>query len=95
MTLVKADMTKEDGTEYEYKDRRQELVFIGHRMNKDAIQSLLDSCLLTDEEFALGPEKWKEMFAEYDQLSYELPDEEEEEEDEDEDGMDTEENESN
>ena len=52
-------------------------------MNKDAIQSLLDSCLLTDEEFALGPEKWKEVFAEFDQLSFEIPDEEEEEEDED------------
>ena len=51
-------------------------------MNKDAIQTLLDSCLLTDEEFALGPEKWQEVFAEFDQLSYELPDEEDEEEEE-------------
>merc|ERR1711976_255625 len=83
MNVVKADMMKEDGTEYEYKDRRQEIVFIGHRMNKEAIQNLLDSCLLTDEEFALGPEKWKEVFAEFDQLSYELPDEEEEEDEED------------
>merc|ERR1712178_649681 len=33
------DLVKEDGTEYEYKDRRQEIVFIGHRMNKDAIQN--------------------------------------------------------
>ena len=52
-------------------------------MNKDAIQNLLDSCLLTDEEFALGPEKWKEMFAEY-QIFDDLPEEEDEEEDEEE-----------
>ena len=63
-------------------------MFIGHRMNKDAIQNLLDSCLLTDEEFALGPEKWQEVFAEFDQLNYELPEEEEEEDDEDEEDMD-------
>merc|ERR1712178_389779 len=84
MNLVRADMVKQDGTEYEYKDRRQEIVFIGHKMNKDAIQNLLDSCLLTDEEFALGPEKWKEVFAEFDQLSYEIQDEEEENEEGDE-----------
>ena len=45
-------------------------------MNREAIENLLDSCLLTDEEFALGPEKWREVFAEFDQLSYELSDEE-------------------
>jgi len=85
MELVKADMVKEDGTEYEYKDRRQEIVFIGHRMNKDAIQNLLDSCLLTDEEFALGPDNWKKEFAEFDQLNYELPEEDDEEEEDEED----------
>ena len=48
-------------------------------MNRDAIEDVLDSCLLTDEELALGPDKWKEMFAEFDQLSYEITDEDWEE----------------
>merc|ERR1712117_241891 len=82
MGLIKADMVAPDGTEYEYKDRRQEIVFIGHKMNVDAIKNLLDSCLLTDEEFALGPEKWKEVFAEFNELNFEIQDEEEEEGDE-------------
>merc|ERR1711878_125919 len=52
---VLKDMIKPDGEEWEYKDRRQEIVFIGHGMKKDVIQELLDSCLLTDKEMAMGP----------------------------------------
>lgn len=41
-----------------YGDRRQELVFIGVGMDSAEITNWLESCLLTDEEFAQGPEAW-------------------------------------
>eukprot|EP00093_Oithona_nana_P011788 11788.XXX_396472_395931_1 [CDS] Oithona nana genome sequencing. len=82
--LVREDMQDENGVEYEYKDRRQEIVFIGHGMKRDVIQSLLDDCLLTDEEMTLGPEMWKETMEEFDNINLELEDEEEEEEEDEE-----------
>jgi len=85
--LVLKDMKNEAGEFYEYKDRRQEIVFIGHGMKRDNIQELLDKCLLTDEEFALGPEKWKESFGHLDEINLNREDNDEdgeEEEDEDE-----------
>merc|ERR1712241_6656 len=72
--LVRSDMETPVGEEYKYKDRRQEIVFIGHRMNRVAIQSILDSCLLTDEEMALGPDQWRETLAHLDTIQLELPD---------------------
>tara|TARA_A100001015_G_scaffold184145_1_gene204880 strand:- start:71 stop:1273 length:1203 start_codon:yes stop_codon:yes gene_type:complete len=42
-----------------YGDRRQELVFIGTDIDKADIQNRLEACLLTDDEFKLGPDVWK------------------------------------
>ncbi|MDR5752035.1 MULTISPECIES: GTP-binding protein [unclassified Caballeronia] len=42
-------------------DRRQELVLIGIDLDKHAWHDKFDACLLTDEEWALGPEGWKQF----------------------------------
>merc|ERR1712038_118488 len=81
------------GEQYEYRDRRQEIVFIGRSIKESAIQELLDSCILTDEEMALGPTKWKETMETEDSITLDFDggaingvfEEEEEEEDEDDD----------
>ena len=61
--LVMVDMKDEAGDIYEYKDRRQEIVIIGHRMKRDNIQGLLDKCLLTDEEMAARVRRKQELLA--------------------------------
>ncbi|WP_434420167.1 GTP-binding protein [Nannocystis pusilla] len=40
-------------------DRRQELVFIGQRLDEARLRAALDSCLLTPAEFAAGPMTWR------------------------------------
>ena len=40
---------------------KQELVLIGLDMDKDGLTSMLDACLLTDDELALGEEGWKQL----------------------------------
>ncbi|MEE2642622.1 MAG: zinc metallochaperone GTPase ZigA [Planctomycetota bacterium] len=47
--------------EGEHGDRHQELVFIGQGIKQEQMEVLLDQCLLTDEEFAAGPEAWSKM----------------------------------
>jgi G3E family GTPase len=43
-------------------DRRQELVIIGLQLNQELVESILQKCLLTDEELAYGPDKWTELW---------------------------------
>ena len=41
-----------------YGDRRQELVIIGQHLDELQLRSVLDDCLLTEEELAAGPSVW-------------------------------------
>lgn len=43
-----------------YGDRRQEIVLIGVGLDRPKLELMLNSALLTDEEFAAGPEVWKD-----------------------------------
>ena len=43
---------------HEYGDRQQELIFIGQNLDQDHVTRVLESCLLTDEEYELGPGSW-------------------------------------
>ncbi|RDU98513.1 GTP-binding protein [Trinickia dinghuensis] len=42
-------------------DRRQELVLIGVALDAERWRAKFDACLLTDEEYALGPQGWARM----------------------------------
>merc|ERR1712083_1089355 len=78
--LVYQDMKQANGEEWKYADRRQELVFIGQGLKHDAIQKILDKCLLNDEEM----EMWAEAFADVDKIQLTLDDGGDEEEGEEE-----------
>lgn len=45
----------------EHGDRHQELVFIGQGLDRERVESILDRCLLTDDEFVQGPSAWLEL----------------------------------
>merc|ERR1712088_1108428 len=83
---VMKDIKKEDGEEWEYKDRRQEIVFIGHGMKADVIRKLLDDCLLTEEEMEMGPLMWKMTMKKYDKYNFVLEDDLDSSESEDSEG---------
>lgn len=42
-------------------DKRQELVFIGQGLDKEAIVAALNSCLLSDSEMQLGEKNWRKL----------------------------------
>ncbi len=45
----------------EHGDRHQQVVFIGQGMEQLRIENILDECLLTDAEFAQGPDAWAQF----------------------------------
>ncbi|WP_030340407.1 CobW family GTP-binding protein [Streptomyces sp. NRRL S-1022] len=52
----------------EHGDRCQHLVFTSPGLDRSGIEQLLDSCLLTDAEYAAGPEGWRRLPAAFDSL---------------------------
>ncbi|MFD3513668.1 CobW family GTP-binding protein [Streptomyces sp. NPDC058657] len=52
----------------EHGDCCQHLVFTSPGLDRDGLEHLLDSCLLTDAEYASGPEAWKRLPAAFDSL---------------------------
>ena len=54
-------MAEKEGWDKEFSDRRQELVIIGIKHNEDEIRAALDECIVTDEEFELGLDGWKQL----------------------------------
>lgn len=52
----------------EHGDRCQHLVFVSPGLDRDGLTGLLESCLLTDEEYQAGREAWKNLPAAFDAL---------------------------
>ncbi|MFD5193801.1 CobW family GTP-binding protein [Streptomyces sp. NPDC058357] len=50
----------------EHGDRCQHLVFTSPGLDRDGLARLLESCLLTDAEYAAGPEVWRRLPAPFD-----------------------------
>ncbi|MBI0294723.1 GTP-binding protein [Streptomyces sp. PRKS01-29] len=49
-------------------DRCQYLTFTSPGLDRDGLVALLDSCLLTDAEYAAGPDGWKKLSHAFDEL---------------------------
>ncbi|MFF9122794.1 CobW family GTP-binding protein [Streptomyces sp. NPDC014889] len=52
----------------EHGDRCQHLVFTSPGLDRDGLERLLESCLLTDAEYAAGREAWKGLASAFDTL---------------------------
>ncbi|MEU3753452.1 GTP-binding protein [Streptomyces olivoreticuli] len=52
----------------EHGDRAQYLTFTSPGLDGEALASLLESCLLTDAEFAAGPDTWRCLSGAFDEL---------------------------
>ncbi|MEV7376655.1 GTP-binding protein [Streptomyces sp. NPDC090301] len=52
----------------EHGDCCQHLVFTSPGLDRDGLERLLESCLLTDEEYAAGPDGWRHLPAAFDSL---------------------------
>ncbi|MET9643884.1 GTP-binding protein [Streptomyces syringium] len=52
----------------EHGDRTQHLTFTSPGLDADGLTSLLESCLLTDAEYAAGPEEWRRLSHAFDEL---------------------------
>ncbi|WP_063734492.1 GTP-binding protein [Streptomyces sp. RTd22] len=52
----------------EHGDRCQHLTFTSPGLDRDGLLALLDSCLLTDDEYAAGPDGWKHLPHAFDDL---------------------------
>ena len=46
----------------------QKIVFIGKDLNHEQIQTLLDQCLLTNEEMNMGPNMWQDACNDYNDI---------------------------
>ncbi|RII20190.1 putative metal chaperone YciC [Streptomyces sp. YIM 130001] len=57
----------------EYGDRCQHLVFTSPGLDRDGLERLLEDCLLTDAEYAAGPEAWRRLPAAFDALLDSVP----------------------
>ncbi|MEU1802780.1 GTP-binding protein [Streptomyces sp. NPDC019937] len=49
-------------------DRHQHLTFTSPGLDRDNLLALLDSCLLSDDEYAAGPDGWKHLSHAFDEL---------------------------
>ncbi|MFE1193775.1 CobW family GTP-binding protein [Streptomyces olivaceoviridis] len=52
----------------EHGDRCQYLTFTAPGLDRDGLSALLDSCLLTDDEYAAGRDRWKQLPHVFDDL---------------------------
>ncbi|MEU6849679.1 GTP-binding protein [Actinacidiphila alni] len=57
----------------EHGDRCQHLVFTSPGLDQDGLEELLESCLLTDAEYAVGPAGWQRFPAAFDALLDPVP----------------------